>query len=85
MNLIDLLNQNTDQTIPVTVSRTVIGGDTIVVTVYMTVHLICIQDGLATTGYSFGGGGGGTFDYPTEPDDVSLDPSDNNYELNEIT
>ena len=85
LNLIDLLDQNADQTIPVTVSRTVIGGDTIVITVYMTIHLICIVPGITTTGYSFTGGGGGTFNYPTDPDDISLDPSDNNYELNEIT
>ena len=43
------------------------------------------SQGLATTGYSFAGDGGGTFDYPTDPDDVSLDPNDNNFELNEIT
>jgi hypothetical protein len=86
LNLIDLLDQNTDQKIPVSVSRTVIGGDTITITVYMTVHLVCIVPGLPTTGYDLEGDTNPeVHDYPTNPDDVTIDPNDNNYEFNEIT
>jgi len=86
LNLINLLDQNKDQKIPVSVSRTSIGGDTITVTVHMTVHLVCIVPGLTTTGYDLEGNTDTEeYEHPTNPNETSIDPNDNSFEFNQIT
>ena len=85
-SLINLLNQNTDQKIPVSVSRTNISQDTVTVTVYMTVHLVCIVPGLTTTGYDLEGNTDTEeYEHPTNSDEISIDPNDNSFEFNQIT
>ena len=74
---VNILDRNVDQTIPITVERTTLGGDTVSVTVYLTVHFPCIAESTPTTGYELEGDDGPeVFGYPSTPEDTSMDPDD---------
>ena len=87
LSLIDLINKkNQDQYIPVTVERSVLGGDTISVTVHIIVHQVCEVEGVQTTGIDLEGETGDEeYDFPTNTSEVPTSPEDYNMQLNETT
>jgi hypothetical protein len=86
LSSVSILNRNVDQTVPITVERTSLGGETVSVTVYLAVHFPCIAESTPSTGYELDGDDSSeSFGYPSTPESTSMDPDDLGYGFYEET